>query len=359
VLSITPRIVRGPKVVDSRYREVFSGTEASIRETPLRLDPVGSVRGAGAAVPLVAPGAARAAPPGAPTEGAPGAAAPAPGGANAPAAAPAPSPAASTSVGSITGGTPSGGTGAPPASTPSPTPRGATPPPPTPVDPSTLPPSIRPGGIYKPSPPPQPGSTPRPPQPPPPDESADAGGAAPALAAATGIASAASAKGTNKDAATAAGTEADDTAPAVVAAARPARTLELTWRGPYRVKVGETFAVSLDARAGDSLQRFPLVVRFDPAVLTFLDATLGEFASKSGVPALDPAVDATTGQVSVELAAAAGRTFNGEGALLSLRFKARAPRPQTQVSLAPIELRTAAGAPDVVRTSPITVRVGS
>jgi len=46
VLSITPHILRAPTVADSRARELFSGTESSVREMPLRLDPVGSVSGA-------------------------------------------------------------------------------------------------------------------------------------------------------------------------------------------------------------------------------------------------------------------------------------------------------------------------
>ena len=46
VLSITPHILRAPTVVDSRAREMFTGTESAVRETPLRLDPVGSVSGA-------------------------------------------------------------------------------------------------------------------------------------------------------------------------------------------------------------------------------------------------------------------------------------------------------------------------
>jgi general secretion pathway protein D len=44
ILSITPRIVRSATVADSRLRDVHSGTEAAIREMPLRLDPVGTVR---------------------------------------------------------------------------------------------------------------------------------------------------------------------------------------------------------------------------------------------------------------------------------------------------------------------------
>jgi general secretion pathway protein D len=46
VLSITPHILRAPAVADSRARDLFSGTESAVRETPLRLDPIGSVSGA-------------------------------------------------------------------------------------------------------------------------------------------------------------------------------------------------------------------------------------------------------------------------------------------------------------------------
>jgi general secretion pathway protein D len=44
VLSITPRILRAPAAVDSNLREVYSGTEASIKQRALQLDPVGTVR---------------------------------------------------------------------------------------------------------------------------------------------------------------------------------------------------------------------------------------------------------------------------------------------------------------------------
>ena len=102
VLSITPHIVRAPALLDASLREVFSGTDSSIRQRELQLDPIGAVRmplseqtapaaRPAASVPPVAaplPIAAPAAPPG----GAPAGAAPA----NMPgAAAPAPTPAES------------------------------------------------------------------------------------------------------------------------------------------------------------------------------------------------------------------------------------------------------------------------
>jgi general secretion pathway protein D len=45
VLSITPRILRPPAILDASVRSIFSGTESSVRERALQLDPVGSARG--------------------------------------------------------------------------------------------------------------------------------------------------------------------------------------------------------------------------------------------------------------------------------------------------------------------------
>jgi general secretion pathway protein D len=45
VLSITPRIVRPPAGIDPTLRTVFSGTESSVRERPVLLDPIGAAQG--------------------------------------------------------------------------------------------------------------------------------------------------------------------------------------------------------------------------------------------------------------------------------------------------------------------------
>jgi len=58
VLSITPHVLRAPAIADRRVREVFSGSEAAVRENPLRLDPVGAVGNSSNSVPAapVVPG---------------------------------------------------------------------------------------------------------------------------------------------------------------------------------------------------------------------------------------------------------------------------------------------------------------
>lgn len=44
VLSITPRIIRAPAVLDASLRTVFSGTESNMRERALQLDPIGQMQ---------------------------------------------------------------------------------------------------------------------------------------------------------------------------------------------------------------------------------------------------------------------------------------------------------------------------
>jgi general secretion pathway protein D len=68
VLSITPRILRAPAVLDASIRNVFSGTEGSMRERALQLDPIGAVgmQSTGSSTPATTPpqrGSARPAPP--------------------------------------------------------------------------------------------------------------------------------------------------------------------------------------------------------------------------------------------------------------------------------------------------------
>ena len=334
ILSITPRIVRPASTANAALRDVFSGTEAAVRESPLRLDPVGSVSGSAGSLPAVPPGAPRAAPPG--SEGADPAAEPVPGAKPPAPAADKPGVGATGSATDAGGGTTPGGvsTGAPRTSS------GASATTRTPVPVENLPPSVRPGGIYKPAPPPQPAAPKGSPGPAPPGETSDLG-TAPTVASAVPPAAAATALATARGPAT-------------------DQTLELAWQGPYRVKVGQEFKVALEVNAGADLQRLPIVVHFDPVVLTFLDAQLEEYASKSGVSETQPEVDSQRGRILFDLKAGPGKSFRGQGVLLSLRFSARSPRQQTQLTLSNIDLKNDRGATaEAVRPTPLTLRVGS
>jgi general secretion pathway protein D len=353
ILSITPRVVRSPATASAALRDVYSGTEAAVRENPLRLDPVGSVSGSAGALSAVAPGAPRAAPPGA-GEGSDPAA---------PGAAPASgstAPKAETPGTGAVGGVPDASRGAPETSgvaggaARSPSTTSAAPAPRTPVPVENLPPSVRPGGIYKPAPPPQPAAPKQSPVPAPPDERVDLGAGPTVASAAPAADPAAAGPAVAATAAAAAATMAAAKAPT------GDQALELAWQGPYRVKVGQEFQVAVEVNSSADLKRLPIVVRFDPVVLTFLDAQLAEFASKSGIVTVKPEVDAQRGRIAFDLQAAPGKSFQGKGVLLNLRFSARSPRQQTQLTLGSIELKDERGAvADAVRPTPLTLRVGS
>jgi hypothetical protein len=159
-----------------------------------------------------------------------------------------------------------------------------------------------------------------------------------------------------------AGADAVAAAPAraTARAAASDQPVELAWQGPHRVKVGQRFEVSLEWTAVAELQRLPVVVQFDPVVLTFLDAQLAELASKSGISAARPEVDTQRGRLLLDLQAEPGRSFLGHGPLLSLHFQARSPRQMTQLTMSSLDFKDGDGVTTAsVRPPPLTLRVGS
>jgi general secretion pathway protein D len=241
ILSITPRIIRSAATADASLRDVYSGTEATMRQAPLRLDPIGAAGGAApAAVPAAAPRAVR-----------------------------------------------------PPAERPAEALPGA--------------PAADPGPEGKPA--------------------ADEEPAAPAPR-------------TQLEPAPAAGRGA------------PA---ELAFNAPATVRVGEPFEVTLDATLHEPLPALPLVIRFDPHVLSFVDLQLEALARGVAVPT--PKVDAQIGRIDIELQAAPGKPLAGQGPLLRLRFTATSARAQTRIALGQITLPGADGVRTIPRPRTLLVRV--
>ncbi len=62
VLSITPHILRPPALLDASVRNVFSGTEGSLRQRALQLDPIGNIRMESGTSAALSPAVARGAP---------------------------------------------------------------------------------------------------------------------------------------------------------------------------------------------------------------------------------------------------------------------------------------------------------
>jgi general secretion pathway protein D len=343
VLSITPRIIRPPVILEATLRDIFSGTESSLREFPLQLDPISLMRGqqTGAAAPSevalpqvegVSPGV---------------------GGSLVPAANPAP---AIPAVGpAATSGTPGGAPAGAPAGgvIPTPAPRTSDSPNPAPAPgPGTdapdqvLPPSAKPGAIFKPTPTPPPSPPPekRPKQP---GESAQAPAAA-ALAGANAAAEQAPAKSAAPDRKVAA------SVPAAAAAGDP----EVSWRGPASAKVGEEFRVALEGGALPQVKTLPLVVRYDPLVLRFVGAGLGTLAQQAGAAEPETRADPAIGRLDIAMNFSQPARLAGSGPLVNLTFAAKTARAQTRLVAPQIDVKGEDGQiVSVARPRPYLIKV--
>jgi general secretion pathway protein D len=128
--------------------------------------------------------------------------------------------------------------------------------------------------------------------------------------------------------------------------------------GPFRVKAGEEFAVTLRVNSPANLRGLPLLIHFDPQVLSFIDAQPGDFATRSGLAAFNATVDVPNGLIRVEMRATGEQGFRGQGDLLTLRFTAQTPWKQTQVSIMKNDLTDDSGAvAAAIRSTPLTLRV--
>jgi general secretion pathway protein D len=304
VLSITPHIVRGAGVAESRYRDVFSGSETTMRDGPLRLDPIGSV-GVSTTTAPQAPATNQPAPRATPPAPSPSAPAPRPEdqGANDP--------------------RPSSGDSTPAAAEPA---AGQPAPPATPAPEGT---------------PPAPAAEPQPAAPQPLGAASPPAGAVVATAAA-GAGSAA----TKPPAATPA--TASGTAPPFV----------LTWQGPFRVKVGEEFNVVLRMNSPADLRTVPLEIHFDPQVLSFIEAKPGDFLQTNGATVAVTSVDGANGLIQLELRAGETKSLRGQGDLVTLRFSSLAAWKQAQLTIAKQDLKDASGSvAATIRSTPLTLRV--
>jgi general secretion pathway protein D len=346
VLSITPRIVRPPVVLEATLRDIFSGTESSLRENALQLDPIGAARGqspgapgfSGSALPQV--------------EGAgPGA-----GGTPAPPAVPAASPlptapGAGAPGGAVGGSTGSTGSGAPrslESNTPVPAEKTV---PDAPQPQGPVPPSIKPGAIFKPALPSAPAvpATEKPPRPS--GESVQAPGAPEVFAAAAPEATAARAATAAPAQAAAPAVEAPGRAQALAAkagsgdGAKPANAPdpELNFRGASSVKVGETLQVALDATSLPRVKGLPLTVRYDPLVLRFVGADLGDLAQQAGAAQIAPRADAATGRLDIAMSFTKPEQLSGNGTLVNLSFAANTARAQTRLVATQIDIKAEGG----------------
>lgn len=305
ILSITPRIVRSVATADASLRDIYSGTESSMKQAPLRLDPVGA---AGAA-PAVFSGAA------------PGGPSPAPSGTGRYVR---PAPGTAATPGATAPAEPTTAGDAPAGETPAATPGG----------------EARPPAAGEPAVPP-------PPDAPTPGVSTVP---APTTSGTTTPTPAASVPVTT----TAAAAALTESAPNQ-ALTNPGMA-SVVLKGPPSVRFGEEFEVTIDGTIAGPLPTLSLAIRFDPKVLALIGAAPAELARKSGIEGAAPRGDPSSGRVEVDLQAA-GAPLSGQGALLNLRFAAKTARGQTTIAAGQANPPANVGARTAPKSTTLRLRV--
>lgn len=114
----------------------------------------------------------------------------------------------------------------------------------------------------------------------------------------------------------------------------PAKSIQLDWQVPAEVKNGEVFSAVLRMGADGQVRSMPIQGAYDPSVLQLLEVLEGGFFKKDGGKTnFSQTVDASAGKFFVSVNRADVTGTSGEGELLTLKFRALAARPKTELQL--------------------------
>jgi len=133
----------------------------------------------------------------------------------------------------------------------------------------------------------------------------------------------------------------------------------LSWDGPQQaVKVGDRFQVALRIKADSPLRSVPLQLGFDPDALEVVDIAEGDFFKQGGAKSnFADNVDIADGRIAVGASRSGEAGASGEGKLLTVTFRAKAPQPQTAVRVVAVTAVGLAGNADVTVPAPFTMAV--
>jgi general secretion pathway protein D len=145
--------------------------------------------------------------------------------------------------------------------------------------------------------------------------------------------------------------------PRAVEAATASDTPEIAWGMPVSAKKGDQFTVIVNASRFNGIDSVPLAIQYDPQVLTFVDASLGEFGTRTGAIVSDPVTNQNAGRLNMTLKPGKGDAFTGSGELMRLTFSAKLARAATQLSLARVDLREGSAVRTIPRPQPLTLKV--
>lgn len=122
----------------------------------------------------------------------------------------------------------------------------------------------------------------------------------------------------------------------------------LSWRAPDSVKVGQEFKVDVVVKTQGDLRSLPMQLSFDPTAFQVVTVQEGPFFKQGGEQtSFAHNVDHANGRIFVGISRS-GSGVKGEDTLVSIVFRARAPRPKS-------ELRVVAATPVAAGPGVITV----
>jgi general secretion pathway protein D len=145
--------------------------------------------------------------------------------------------------------------------------------------------------------------------------------------------------------------------PRAVEAATTSDTPEIAWGMPVAARKGDQFTVIVNASRFNGIDSVPLAIQYDPQVLTFVDASLGEFGTRTGAIVSDPVTNQNAGRLNMTLKPGKSDAFTGSGELMRLTFSAKLARAATQLSLARVDLREGSAVRTIPRPQPLTLKV--
>ena len=114
--------------------------------------------------------------------------------------------------------------------------------------------------------------------------------------------------------------------------------MSLNWQAPAQVKVGEQFSAVLRVSSQGAVRGMPMLIGFDPQWLLVVNVLEGDFFKQSGgATNFSHRIDPAQGKVFVaavrQNASGGDAGVNGNGALVTVNFKALKPTAAAKLQL--------------------------
>ena len=146
---------------------------------------------------------------------------------------------------------------------------------------------------------------------------------------------------------------------AVETAAPAAEDISLAWSGPREARVGEQFKLALVMKTASALKSVPMQLAFDPSALEVVSITEGDFF-KAGNSRSNfvQNVNAPEGRISVGASRSDPQGATGQGELATITFRARTPRPRSEVRVLSVAAMSPSGtAANITVPAPFAVSI--